>query len=141
MKGYDFRQFVVTSIPVLIMEVVMRASYAAKQVKLANQPLGEALVDTLPTRMNPRFRMLLAIGYGCMSGVNAGRIYVTKDIMRSNYAAWMGLTWNGFHALKWAMLDRHLKLWEGIERDEMDALEHVVNQIDSLGARVQRLPT
>ena len=49
----------------------MRVSYAAKQVKLANAPLGEALVETLPTRMNPRFRMMLAIGYGCMSGVNA----------------------------------------------------------------------
>ena len=63
-NGYDFRQFVVTSIPALIMEVVMRASYTAKQVKLANQPLGQALVETLPTRMNPRFRTMLAIGYG-----------------------------------------------------------------------------
>ena len=140
-NGYDFRQFVVTSIPALIMEVVMRVSYAAKQVKLANEPLGQALVETLPTRMNPRFRMMLAIGYGCMSGVNAGRMYVTQNIMTLNYAAWMGLAWNGFHALKWAMRDRHLKLWEGIERDEIDALERLVNQIDSLGTRVERLPT
>ena len=138
--GYDFRQFVVTSIPALIMEVVMRVSYAAKQVKLANAPLGEALVETLPTRMNPRFRVMLAIGYGCMSGVNAGRVYLSKNIMTLNYAAWMGLAWNGFHALKWAMLDRHLKLWEGIEREEVDAIERVNDRIDSLGARVERLP-
>ncbi len=139
-NGYDFRQFVVTSIPVLIMESVMRVSYAAKQVNLANQPLGEALVQTLPTRMNPRFRMMLAIGYGCMAGVNAGRMYVSQNIMTLNYAAWMGLAWNGFHALKWAMLDRHLKLWEGIERDEKDALERLVSRIDSLCTRVERLP-
>ena len=140
-NGYDFRQFVVTSIPALIMEVVMRVSYAAKQVKLANEPLGQALVETLPGRMNPRFRMMLAIGYGCMSGVNAGRMYVTQDIMALSYTAWMALAWNGFHALKWAMLDRHLKLWEGIERDEIDAIARVVNQIDSLKTRVERLPT
>ena len=140
-KGYDFRQFVATSIPALIMEVVMRVSYAAKQVKLANEPLGHALVETLPTRMNPRFRMMLAIGYGCMAGVNAGRVEVTQNIMTLNYAAWMGLAWNGFHALKWVLLDKQLKLWEEFERDEVDALERVVNRIDSLETRVERLPT
>ena len=76
-----------------------------------------------------------------MSGVNAGRVYVTKDIMTLTYAAWMGLVWNGFHALKWAMLDRHLKLWEGIEGDEVEAIEGVVNRLDSLESRVERLPT
>ena len=140
-NGYDFRQFVVTSIPALIMEVVMRVSYAVKQAQLANEPLGQALVETLPTRMNPRFRVMLAIGYGCMSGVNAGRMYVTQNVMTLNYAAWMGLVWNGFHALKWAMLDRHLKLWEGIEAGEVDAIERVVNRLDSLERRVERLPT
>ena len=140
-NGYDFRQFVATSIPALIMEVVMRVCYAAKQVKLAKEPLGQALVDTLPTRMNPRFRMMLAIGYGSMAGVNAGRVYVTQDIMTLNYAAWMGLAWNGFHALKWVLLDKHLRLWDGIEREEMDALERVVNRIDKLETRVERLPT
>ena len=140
-NGYDFRQFVATSIPALIMEVVMRVCYAAKQVKLAKEPLGQALVDTLPTRMNPRFRMMLAIGYGSMAGVNAGRVYVTQDIMTLSYAAWMGLAWNGFHALKWVLLDKHLRLWDGIERAEVDALERVVNRIDSLTTRVERLPT
>ena len=140
-KGYDFRQFVATSIPALIMEVVMRVCYAAKQVKLANEPLGQALVETLPRRMNPKFRIMLAIGYGCMAGVNAGRVYVTQNIMTLNYAAWMGLAWNGFHALKWTLLDRQLKLWDGIERDEMDALERAVTRIDRLNVRVERLPT
>ena len=140
-KGYDFRQFTTTSIPALIMEVMMRVCYATKQVKLADEPLGQSLVETLPTRMNPRFRIMLAIGYGCMSSVNAGRVYVTQNLMTLNYVAWMGLAWNGFHALKWAVLDRNLQMWNEIERDEIDALERIVNQIDSLEARVERLPT
>ena len=139
-NGYDFRQFVAMSIPALIMEVVMRVCYAAKQVKLAKEPLGQALVDTVPTRMSPRFRMMLAIGYGSMAGVNAGRVYVTENIMTLNSAAWMGLAWNGFHALKWALFEKHLKLWEGIERDEMDALNRAVNKIASLETRVERVP-
>ena len=40
-KGYDLRQFVVTSIPVLIMGVMMRVFYAVKQVKLAARRWGK----------------------------------------------------------------------------------------------------
>ena len=140
-NGYDFRQFAAASIPALIMEALMRACYAAKQVKLTDEPLGQVLVQTVPTRMNPRFRTMLAIGYGSMASVNAGRIYVTKNVMNLNYAAWMGLVWNGFHALKWAMLDKHLQLWDGIEREEIAALERTVGRIEDLEARVERLPT
>ena len=139
-KGYDFRQFVVTSIPVLIMEVMMRVFYAVKQVKLTGSPLGEALIDTMPMNMNPRFRMMLAMAYGTVAAVNGARVYITKDILNLNYAAWLGLVWNGFHAIKWALLDRNLKLWGEVEQKEIEALERVVDQIDGLVDRAGRLP-
>ena len=85
--------------------------------------------------------MMLAIGYGCMASVNAGRVYVSKDIMTVNYAAWMGLAWNGFHAVKWALLDKHLKISDEIERKEIDALVRTIRQIEHLEVRVERLPT
>ena len=139
-KGYDFRQFVVTSIPVLIMEVMMRVFYAVKQVKLYGSSLGEALIDTMPMKMNPRFRMMLAMAYGTVAAVNGARVYITKDILNLNYAAWLGLVWNGFHAIKWALLDRNLKLWGEVERKEIEALERIVDQIDGLADRAGRLP-
>ena len=139
-KGYDFRQIVVTSIPVLIMGVMMRVFYAVKQVKLSGSPLGEALIDTMPMKMNPRFRMMLAMAYGTVAAVNGARVYITKDILNLNYAAWLGLVWNGFHAIKWALLDRNLKLWGEVERKEIEALERIVDQIDGLADRAGRLP-
>ncbi len=139
-KGYDFRHFVVTSIPILIMEVMMRAFYAVKQVKLTGSPLGEALIDTVPMKMNPRFRMMLAMAYGTVAAVNGGRVYITNDILNLNYAAWLGLTWNSFHALKWTLLDRSLKLWEEVEQEETEALERVADEIDGLVGRAGRLP-
>ena len=139
-KGYDFRHFIVTSIPMLIMEVMMRVFYAVKQVKLTEAPLGEALIDTVPMKMNPRFRMMLAMAYGTAAAVNGGRVYITNNILNLNYAAWLGLSWNSFHALKWALLDRSLKLWEEVEREEIKALERVVDQIDGLVDRAARLP-
>ncbi|MYD60683.1 MAG: hypothetical protein F4W91_06555 [Gemmatimonadetes bacterium] len=139
-KGYDFRQFVVTSIPVLIMEVMMRVFYAVKQVKHAGAPLGEALMDTMPLKMNPRFKMMLAMAYGTVASVNGAKVYITKDILNLNYAAWIGFIWNGSHAIKWALLDRSLKLWGEVEQKEIEALERVVDQIDGLSDRAERLP-
>lgn len=140
-NGYDFRQFVVTSIPMMIMEVMLRAFYVVKQMKLYNAGFGEALLDTMPLKMNPRFRMMLALSYGTSSAVNAGKVYVTKNILDTNYASWMGLAWNGFHALKWVAFDRHLKLWDGIAQEEIEEIQKTIIELDALSARASHLPT
>lgn len=139
-KGYDFRQFVVTSVPMAIMEVLLRAFYTVKQTKLHDAPFGETLLDTMPFRMNPRFRMILAMAYGTSSAVNAGKVYISKDLLNLSYASWMGLAWNGFHSLKWALLDKHLKLWEGIESAEIAELERIADQVEKLRERAVLLP-
>ncbi|EDH5631381.1 hypothetical protein CB172_13160 [Salmonella enterica subsp. enterica serovar Claibornei] len=139
-NGYDFRQFIVTSIPVAIMEVLMRVFYIAKQMFVHNVSFTDALMDTLPLKMNPRFRMMLALAYGTSSAVNAGKMYITSNILNASYASWMGLAWNGFHAMKWALLDRHLALWKGIETTEIERIELLTNDLDELTLRATQLP-
>jgi len=139
-NGYDLRHFAVTSIPALIMEVMLRVLYTFKQVALSGSSLGEALIETTPMKMNPRFRVMLAMAYGTMASVNGARVLITKNILSLNYAAWAGLVWNGFHALKWAILDRNLILWREFEQKELEALEHVTDRIQGLAARAERLP-
>lgn len=140
-KGYDCRQFVATSIPMLIMEVLLRAFYVGKQINLYQASFSDSMLDTLPGRLNPRFRAMLALAYGTSSAVNAGKVYVTGNILNANYASWMGLAWNGFHALKWALLSKHLKLWDEIESEEIAELEGIVLKLDELGERAIQLPT
>lgn len=140
-NGYDFRQFIVSSVPMAIMEVLLRAFYVIKQMKVHNAPFAESLMDTMPGKMNPRFRMILALAYGTSSAVNAGKMYVTQDILNANYASWMGLAWNGFHSLKWALLDRHLKLWSEIETKEIEEIQGLLTEMDRLGMRASQLPT
>lgn len=139
-RGYDYRQFIVSSVPMAIMEVMLRVFYVVKQMKLHSVSFGDTLLDTMPMRMNPRFRMMLALSYGTCSCINAGKMYVTQNILDANYASWMGLAWNGCHALKWALLDKHLKLWEEIEAKEIAELEDIVERLDMLSARATRLP-
>ena len=139
-RGYDFRHFIVTSIPILIMEVLMRALYAVKQVKYTRCSLGEALVDTVPGKMNARFRMMLAMAYGTVAAVNGGKVYVTENILNLNYAAWLGLMWNGFHALKWALSAKHLAFWKEVEKKELESLERVIRELELLEHRAGGLP-
>lgn len=139
-NGYDFRQFVTASIPMTIMEVLLRVFYVIKQTKQYSADFGETMLDTVPTRINPRFRMILALAYGTSSAVNAGKMYVTGNILNANYASWMGLAWNGFFALKWALLDKHLKLWEEVERKELERLEKMVGDMDKLIVQAELLP-
>jgi hypothetical protein len=140
-NGYDFRQFAATSVPMTIMEVLLRAFYVGKQMAVHDAPFGETLLDTMPLRMNPRFRTILALAYGTSSAVNAGKVYVTGDILNANYASWMGLAWNGFHALKWALLEKHLKLWGEVEAKEIAELEGIALELEKLEARATALPT
>ena len=105
-----------------------------------NAPFGETIMDTMPGRLNPRFRIMLALAYGTSSAVNAGKMYITQNILNANYASWLGLLWNGFHAMKWLLLDRQLKLWGEFETKEIEALENTVREIETLEARVARLP-
>jgi len=139
-KGYDFRQFAATSLPMVIMEVLLRSFYVAKQMKLHGAGFGEAVLDTVPGLMNPRFRIVLALAYGTSSAVNAGKVYVTGNLLNVNYASWMGLAWNSFHALKWELLDRQAKLWGEVEAKEVAELELLVAKMDALEERAANLP-
>ncbi|MDF7795716.1 hypothetical protein [Pseudomonas syringae] len=138
-QGYDFRQFLVTSVPAVIMEVLMRVFYVVKQITVNGASFSEAFMDTLPGRMSPRFRIMLALAYGTSSAVNAGKMYVTQNLLNLNYAAWMGLFWNGSHALKWALYDRHMKFWDEVELQELQELVEYAEKLDTLAERAEKL--
>lgn len=141
LNGYDFRQFIVTSIPMTIMEVMLRVFYTIKQIHVHGANFGETLLDTMPLRLNPRFRMILALAYGTSSAVNAGKVYVTQNLLNANYASWMGFAWNSFHSLKWIAWDKHHKLWDGILDEEIKELQSLTIKMEDLEKKVTSLPT
>jgi hypothetical protein len=138
-KGYDFRQFVVTSVPMAIMEALMRAFYVSKQVVRNEASFGQTLLETMPGKMSPRFRTMLALGYGTSSAVNAGKVYVTQNLLNANYASWMGLAWNGFHALKWSLIERPQKLWDSVSEAEIAGIQLIIDDLDALENRASSL--
>lgn len=139
-NGYDFRQFMATSIPMAIMEVLLRVFYTVKQVKLNNAEFGKTILETMPLNLNPRFRMMLAIAYGTSSAINTGKVYVTKNLLNTNYASWMGLAWNSFHSLKWLLYEKHEKLHELITDNEIKELKEITSKLEELENKIKMLP-
>ncbi len=82
---------------------------------------------------------MTAISYGVLCAINAGKVYITDDILNLNYAAWLGLIWNGFHALKWALIDKDFELWNTFEEKELLRLEATINNIEELERKVEFL--
>lgn len=139
LRGYDMRQFAASSIPCTIMEILLCVCWSIKRTN-ENKTLWSSITETAPMNMHKRFRIITALSYGVLCSVNAGKIYVTHDILNLNYAAWMGLVWNGFHALKWALLDKHFELWDTFEKKELIRLNDTINKLDELEHDVERLP-
>ncbi len=140
LKGYDFRHFVTTSIPTSIMEVLTRCFYTVKQVSKNNKKFGETIIETMPMKMNPKFRYLLTIAYGTFASVNAGKMCITKNILDINYSGWMNLIWHSFHSLKWALYDSQIQMWTEIEKQEIQDIENLISNLTDLENRAEFLP-
>ena len=139
LKGYDMRQFIVSSIPAAILEILLRACWVIKGVAMDEKNLQTSLMETMPLNLHKKFRIMTAISYGVLCAINAGKVYITDDILNLNYAAWLGLIWNGFHALKWALIDKDFELWRTLEEKEFLRLEATINNIEELERKVEFL--
>ena len=139
-KGYDMRHFLAASIPLALMEVFLRVGYIVKEMRQNNKTFVTALSQTAPGNMHKKFRMMTAISYGVLCAINAGKVHVTQNILNLNYAAWLGLAWNGFHALKWALVDRQFAVWQLVEKKELERLGNTIADIEALEGQAASLP-
>lgn len=80
-SGYDFRHFVATSIPVAISELIVRLGHVIQALHD-----GKDLKEAIPLASNLTVRRKLIIAHGVATVVNAGKVYVTKNIMGISWA-------------------------------------------------------
>lgn len=86
-SGYDFRHFVATSIPVAISELIVRLGHFIQALHD-----GKGLVEAIPMASNLTVRRKLIIAHGVAMTINAGKVYVTKNIMGISWAQMLVLT-------------------------------------------------
>lgn len=104
-EGYDFIHFCSMSIPVMLVEVVVRIGYAFKRIKE-----GHSIKESIPFSLNrdkhPKLATMLFIGHTGATAINAGKIYFTKNPMAINYPQWIAFAKYSYKQLKWVLIKK-----------------------------------
>ena len=104
-EGYDFIHFCSMSVPVMLVEVVVRLGYALKRIKE-----GHRIEDSIPFSLNrndhPKLATMLFIGQAGAAAINAGKVYFTKNPMAINYPQWIAFAKYAYSQLKWVVVKK-----------------------------------
>lgn len=104
-EGYDFIHFCSMSVPMMIIEALVRMCYAFKKIKE-----GHSVKDSLPITLNrekhPKLATMLFIAHAGASAINAGKVYFTQNPLAINYPQWLAFGKYSYSQLKWILLQK-----------------------------------
>ena len=130
-QGYDFRHFCSMSIPVMIVEVIVRVSYFAKRLH-EGFSLSEAIPVGISHTKKPKLATMLFIAHSASSAINSGKVAFTRNPLNINYPQWLAFAKYSIKQLKWAISEKPAlrdKYVMGIINSEWEELS---SSIDSL---------
>jgi len=104
-EGYDFIHFCSMSVPVMLVEVIVRLGYAIKRIKE-----GDSVKESIPFSLNrekhSKLATMLFIGHAGATAVNAGKVYFTQNPLAINYPQWIAFAKYSYSQLKWILLKK-----------------------------------
>jgi hypothetical protein len=104
-EGYDFIHFCTLSIPVMIVEVVIRIGYAVKRIKEGNS-IKQSIPFSTNHAKHPKLGTMLFIGHSAATAINAGKVYFTKNPLSINYPQWLAFSKYSYQQLKWVIMTK-----------------------------------
>ena len=87
-EGYDFIHFCSLSVPMMLVEVIVRIGYSIKRIKEGHS-VKESIPFSLNREKHPKLATMLFIGHSGATAANAGKIYFTKNPLAINYPQWV----------------------------------------------------
>ena len=129
-EGYDFIHFCTLSIPVMVVEIVIRLGYAIKRIKEGHS-IKESIPFSLNREKHPKLATMLFIGHSSAIAVNAGKVFFTKNPMAINYPQWIAFAKYSYNQLKWVILEKP-KARDAFVSGKLDEqLKDVLEEVDS----------
>ncbi len=107
-EGYDFIHFCSMSIPVMVIEVLVRLGYAMKKIKE-----GHSLSKSIPcsSRQEEKAKLttMLFISHSSAAAINAGKVCFKGDPKAINYVQWLAFAKYSYQKLKWEIIEKPQK--------------------------------
>ena len=136
-EGYDFIHFCSSSIPAMIVEIVVRVGYAIKRLKE-----GHSIKDSIPFSLshskNPKLATMLFIAHSAATAINAGIVYFSQNPLAINYPQWIAFAKYSFSQLKWALIQKPLLRERYVTGKLNDELDEVLGGVDSTFEGISR---
>ena len=130
-EGYDFIHFCSTSIPIAIVEVVVRLCYAIRRIK-DGVPVRDAIPFSTDRSKNPKLATMLFTAHCAAAAVNVGKVLFTKNPMAINYPQWVAFAKCSYQQLKWAAITKPAER-DGFVRQAIEGeLADIYDDIDIL---------
>ncbi len=100
-QGYDFGHFLAMSIPVLIIEVIVRTFYFLKRLSE-----GHGFMQSIPINVpgephKPKLQTMLFMAHTIATAANAGKVTFTSNPLAINFPQWIWFFKSAMQQLKW----------------------------------------
>lgn len=128
-EGYDFIHFCSSSIPTMLIEVIVRIGYSLKKIH-EGKSIKESIPFSLDREKNPKLSTMLFISHSISCSVNAGKIYFTKNPLAINYPEWITFTRYSYKQLKWALIQKPQLKEAYINNSLIENLQLIYDEID-----------
>ncbi|MDN3428541.1 hypothetical protein QL992_05990 [Microbacterium sp. APC 3898] len=116
-SGYDFGHFISMSIPVMIIEVLVRVYFFIKSI-LDGKSIRESLPFMLSKKnSNPKLNTMLFTAHAIAASVNAGKIAVTQNPLSINYTQWLVFARYSYKEIKWVAFEKQAKQYDYVQKE------------------------
>lgn len=136
-EGYDFIHFCSMSIPVMILEVIVRIGYCIKRLK-EGFPLKDSIPVSLNRETHPKLATMLFIAHSASVAINAGKVAFTQNPLSINYPQWLAFAKYSFSQLKWGLYKknnlRYIYVTEILDREMADILNSIDRDFNSFAS-------
>jgi hypothetical protein len=128
-EGYDFKHFCSMSVPVMIIEVIVRISYCIKRMKE-----GHSFKESIPVgnhEKKPKLATMLWIAHSASTAINAGKVVITRNPLAINYPQWLAFAGYSIKQLKWVLVKKpklRNKYVQGFINEEWENLNLILEE-------------
>ncbi|HEP1818620.1 TPA: hypothetical protein VB845_000408 [Streptococcus suis] len=128
--GYDFIHFATMSIPVMLIEVLVRLGYACRRLS-QGASLSDAVAFSTNRKKYPKLGTILFTAHSVSTAVNLGKIIITENPLAINYPQWLAF-------FKYSYQEVHYRLFLESEQKRKFFEENDNLQYDQIYANIDK---
>lgn len=128
-NGYDFGHFLAMSVPVMIIEVLVRLLYFAKRLAEKHTFMESIPFDLPRRRRQPKLQTMLFTAHTIATAANAGKVWFTKNPMAINLPQWQWYAKVSYSQLRWVLFTKEAERLDLVQKSIDSDWQHINDEL------------